>query len=126
MVFIHSVDLLTHVFLLRKVLSIFLTNTFSRNSASASSRARNLRICDNVSPESIKPAADKIEAIRVWPEVLENETQVLQFPSSVNYCRMFVGPDYADISRHLLTLTRKATPIHWTAPHTPVVRQLRQ
>ena len=39
---------------------------------------------------------------------------------------MFMGPDYADISRPLVTLTRKDTPFHWTDAHTQAVRQLKQ
>ncbi|CDJ48782.1 hypothetical protein EBH_0022110 [Eimeria brunetti] len=37
--------------------------------------------------EGIKPAADKIQAIKAWPEVLENETQIRQLLGTVNYCR---------------------------------------
>ena len=43
-----------------------------------------------------------------------------------NYCRMFMGPDYADISRPLVTLTRKDIPFHWTDAHTQAVRHLKQ
>ncbi|CDI80337.1 Similar to Transposon MAGGYgagandpolgenehomologues, related [Eimeria praecox] len=39
---------------------------------------------------------------------------------------MFMGPDYADISRPLVTLTRKDTPFNWTDAHTQAVRQLKQ
>ncbi|CDJ46740.1 OSJNBa0079C19.6 protein, related [Eimeria brunetti] len=48
-----------------------------------------------ISAEGIKPAADKIQAIKAWPEVLENETQIRQFLGTVGYCRMFMGPDFA-------------------------------
>ncbi|CDJ52788.1 OSJNBa0042F21.10 protein, related [Eimeria brunetti] len=76
--------------------------------------------------EEIKPAADKIEPIRAWPEVLANETQLRQFLGTVNYCRMFMGPDYADISRPLVTLALKATPFHWKTAHTQAIRHFKQ
>ncbi|CDJ53050.1 OSJNBa0042F21.10 protein, related [Eimeria brunetti] len=76
--------------------------------------------------EGIKSAADKVEAIRAWPEVQANEAQLRQFLGTVNYCRMFMGPDYADISRPLVTLTRKATPFYCAAAHTQTVRHLKQ
>ncbi|CDJ30941.1 uncharacterized protein EMH_0062590 [Eimeria mitis] len=55
--------------------------------------------------DGIKPAADKVEAINLWPEDLTNETQVRQFLGTVNYCRMFMGPRYADLARPLVDLT---------------------
>ncbi|CDJ31924.1 uncharacterized protein EMH_0010710 [Eimeria mitis] len=55
--------------------------------------------------DGIKPAADKVEAINLWPEDLANETQVRQFLGTVNYCRMFMGPRYADLARPLVDLT---------------------
>ncbi|CDJ62604.1 OSJNBa0079C19.6 protein, related, partial [Eimeria necatrix] len=74
----------------------------------------------------IKPAEDKIAAIRHWPELLENETQVRQFLGTINYCRMFMGPDYADVARPLVDLTRKDVSFEWTELHTQAVRQLKQ
>ncbi|CDJ67397.1 OSJNBa0032F06.19 protein, related, partial [Eimeria necatrix] len=69
---------------------------------------------------------DKIEAIRHWPEVLENETQVRQFLATINYCRMFMGPDCADVARPLVDVTRKDVSFKWTELHTQTVRQLKQ
>ncbi|CDI74248.1 OSJNBa0042D13.18 protein, related [Eimeria praecox] len=126
-VLIYSADLLTHVVLLRNVLSIFLTNQFyPRFRKCQFARQELMYLGYTICAEGIKPAADKIEAIRVWPEVLENETQVRQFRGTVNYCRMFMGPDYADISLPLSTLTRRGTPFHWRDAHTQAVHQLKQ
>lgn len=79
-----------------------------------------------VSAEGIKPAADKIQVIKAWPEVLENETQIRQFLGTVNYCRMFMGPDFARVARPLVDLTRKGAPFQWTDAHTQAVRHLKQ
>ncbi|CDJ69225.1 OSJNBa0042F21.10 protein, related [Eimeria necatrix] len=65
---------------------------------------------------------DKIEAIRHWPEVLENDTQICQFLGTINYYRMFMGPDYADVARPLVDLTRKDVSVNWTELHKQAVR----
>ncbi|CDJ45922.1 calcyclin binding protein, putative [Eimeria brunetti] len=70
------------------------------------------------------PSADKPAAILLWPDVLANETQVRQFLSTVSYCRMFMGPKYADTARPLVELTRKGTSFVWGPPHTAAVRRL--
>ncbi|CDJ47222.1 hypothetical protein EBH_0071610 [Eimeria brunetti] len=79
-----------------------------------------------ISAAGIKPAADKIQAIKAWPEVFENETQICQFRGTVNYCRMFMDPDFAEVARPLVDLTRKGTPFQWTDTHTQAVRRLKQ
>ncbi|CDI82850.1 OSIGBa0118P15.5 protein, related [Eimeria praecox] len=77
-VLIYSADLPTHVVLLRKVLSIFLTNQFYPKFRKCQFARQELTYLGyTISAEGIKPAADKIEAIRVWPEVLENEMQAM-------------------------------------------------
>ncbi|CDJ46911.1 hypothetical protein EBH_0069500 [Eimeria brunetti] len=76
--------------------------------------------------EGIKPATDKIQAIKAWPEVMENEMQIRQFLGTVNYCRMFMGPDFAKVVRQLVDLTRKGAPFQWTDTHTQAVRQLKE
>ncbi|CDJ63803.1 hypothetical protein ENH_00052370 [Eimeria necatrix] len=57
---------------------------------------------------------------------MENETQVRQFLGTINYCRMFMGPDYADVARPLVDLSRKDVSFEWTELHTQAVRQLKQ
>ncbi|CDI82217.1 OSJNBa0042D13.18 protein, related [Eimeria praecox] len=124
---LNALGLPTHAALLQKVLSVFLTNRFYPKFRKCQFARQELTYLGYaISAEGIKPAAGKIEAIRMWPEVLENETQVRQFLGTVNYCRMFMGPDYADISRPLVTLTCKDTPFHWIDAHTHAVRQLKQ
>ncbi|CDJ50586.1 hypothetical protein EBH_0085480 [Eimeria brunetti] len=64
--------------------------------------------------------------MKAWPEVLENEKQIRQFLGTVNYCRMFMGPDFAKVARPLVDLTRKGAPFQWTDTHTQAVRRLKQ
>ncbi|CDJ54096.1 hypothetical protein EBH_0079940 [Eimeria brunetti] len=74
----------------------------------------------------IKPSADKVEAILLWPDVPSTEAQVRQFLGTVSYCRMFMGPRYADTARPLVELTRKGIPFAWGSSHTTAVRQLKR
>ncbi|CDJ63510.1 OSJNBa0042D13.18 protein, related [Eimeria necatrix] len=126
-VLIYNSDLSGDASLLRQVLSIFLRHQFYpkfRKCKFARQTITYLRY--TVSATGIKPAEDKIAAIRQWPEVLEYETQVRQFLGTINYCRMFMGPDYADVARPLAHLTRKDVSFKWTELHTQAVRQLKQ
>ncbi|CDJ66714.1 hypothetical protein ENH_00024200 [Eimeria necatrix] len=126
-VLIYSSDLSGHASLLQQVLSIFPRHQFYP-------KFRNCKLARQiitylgytVSATGIKPAEDKIAAIRQWPEVLENETQVRQFLGTINYCRMLMRPDYADVARPLVDLTRKDVSFKWTELHTQAVRQLKQ
>ncbi|CDJ67784.1 OSJNBa0042D13.18 protein, related [Eimeria necatrix] len=126
-VLIYSSDLSEHVSLLRQVLSIFLRHQFYPKFRKCKFARQTITYLGyTVSATGVKPAEDKIEAIRHWPEVLENETQVRQFLGTINYCRMFMGPDYADVARPLVDLTRKDVGFKWTELHTQAVRQLKQ
>ncbi|CDJ63099.1 OSJNBa0042D13.18 protein, related [Eimeria necatrix] len=119
----YSSDLFGHVSLLRQILSVFLENQFYPKFCKCKFVRQAITYLGyTITAEGIKPAEDKIEAIRHWPEVLENETQVRQFLGTVNYCRMFMRPDYADVSRPLVDLTR----FRWTELHTKTVQQLKQ
>ncbi|CDJ62087.1 OSJNBa0042D13.18 protein, related [Eimeria necatrix] len=124
---IYSSDLSGHVSLLRQILSIFLRHQFYPKFRKCKFARQTITYLGyTVSATGIKPAEDKIEAIRHWPEVLENGTQVRQFLDTINYCRMFMGPDYADVARPLVDLTRKDVSFKWTELHTQAVRQLKQ
>ncbi|CDJ70183.1 hypothetical protein ENH_00079340 [Eimeria necatrix] len=126
-VLIYSSDLSGHVSLLRQVLSIFLRHQFYPKFRKCKFARQTITYLGyTVSPTGIKPAEDKIVGIRHWPEVLENETQVRQFLATINYCRMFMGSDYADVARPLVDLTRKDVSFKWTELHTQAVRQLKQ
>ncbi|CDJ64945.1 hypothetical protein ENH_00085700 [Eimeria necatrix] len=104
---IYSSDLSGHVSLLRQVLSIFLRHQFYPKFRKCKFAKQTITYLGyTISAAGIKPAEDKIAAIRHWPEALENETQVRQFLGTVNYYRMFMGPDYADVARPLVDLTR--------------------
>ncbi|CDJ33164.1 uncharacterized protein EMH_0014970 [Eimeria mitis] len=62
----------------------------------------------------------------MWPEVLANKTQVRQFLGTVNYCRMFMGPTFAEVARPLVELTRTNSTFTWTEDHTAAVRRLKR
>ncbi|CDJ62307.1 hypothetical protein ENH_00012570 [Eimeria necatrix] len=105
-VLIYSSDLSGHVSLLRQVLSIFLRHQFYPKFRKCKFARQTITYLGyTISATGITPAEDKIAAIWHWPEVLENETQVRQFLGTTNYCRMFMGPDYADVARPLVDLT---------------------
>ena len=126
-VLIYSSDLSEHVSLRRDVLRIFLRHQFYPDFHKCKFARQTTPYLGYAVPAAgIKPAEDTIEAIRHWPEVLENETQVRQFLGTINYCRMFMGPDYADLARPLVDLTRKDVSFEWTELHTQAVRQLKQ
>ncbi|CAK51362.1 reverse transcriptase [Eimeria tenella] len=113
-VLIYSSDLAGHVSLLRQVLRIFLRDQFYPKFSKWKFARQTITYLD------------KIEAIGHWPEVLENETQVRQFLGTINYCSMFMGPNYADVARPLVDHTRKNVSFKWTELHTQAVRQLKQ
>ena len=64
-------------------------------------------------------------AIEIWPERLNNDTQVKHFLGTVNYCRMFMGPAFSDLAKPLVELTKKSQPFEWTEEHTNSVRALK-
>ncbi|CDJ67432.1 Gag-pol polyprotein, related [Eimeria necatrix] len=126
-VLIYSPDLPSHVALLQQVLGIFLDQKFYPKFSKCKFAKRELTYLGyTVSAEGIKPPPDKIQAIKAWPEVLQNETQIRQFLGTVNYCRVFMGPDFARVARPLVDLTRKGVPFQWTDAHTQAVRHLKQ
>ncbi|CDJ28852.1 OSJNBa0042F21.10 protein, related [Eimeria mitis] len=126
-ILIYSPDLPAHVTLLGKVLQMLLQHQFyPKFSKWVFAKQELTYLGYTISSEGIKPAADKVEAIREWPEILNNETQVRQFLGTVNYCRMFMGPSYAAVTRPLVELTRKGAKFQWTEAHTQAVRQLKQ
>ncbi|CDJ47787.1 OSJNBa0042F21.10 protein, related [Eimeria brunetti] len=78
-----------------------------------------------IAGDGITPSPAKIKAIEAWPEELHNDTQVKQFLGTVNYCRMFMGPAFADMARPLVELTKKDAPFVWTEKHTAAVKALK-
>ncbi|CDI86681.1 OSJNBa0042D13.18 protein, related [Eimeria praecox] len=117
----------TRVSLLRHVLSTFLEHQFYPKFAKCKFAQQELTYLGyTIGAEGIKPSVDKVQAILLWPDVLANETQVRQFLSTVNYCRMFMGLAFADTARPLVELTRQGTPFFWGAPHTAAVRRLKK
>ncbi|CDJ36107.1 uncharacterized protein EMH_0063270 [Eimeria mitis] len=126
-VLIYSTTLETHVLLLQQVLGLFLKHQFYSRLTKCKFGQRELTYLGyRIGADGIKPAAGKVEAIHLWPQVLTNETQVRQFLGTVNYCRMFMGPKYADTARPLVELTHKNSPFIWREEHTAAVRQLKR
>ena len=123
-ILIYSADFSSCSVLLRQVLVIFLQRRFYPELRKCEFVKQELTYLGYaISAEGIKPAADKIRSIRVWSEVLDNETQVRQFLGTVKYCRMFMGPDFAAAAPPLVNLTRKGVPFQWTGNHTQAMRQ---
>ena len=58
--------------------------------------------------------------------MLTSETEVHQFLGAANYCRMLMGPKFADVSRPLVELTKKGVTFAWGPQHTDAVRRLKQ
>ena len=77
-----------------------------------------------VGSEGITPSRDKVEAIEVWPEVLQNDTQVKQFLGTINYCQMCMGPAFVDLARPLVELTRKGVDLKSTDEPTQAAKTL--
>ncbi|CDJ54046.1 OSJNBa0042D13.18 protein, related [Eimeria brunetti] len=126
-VLIYSPSLETHASLLRQLHSIFLTHQFYPRLSKCKFAQQELTYSGyTIGAAGIKPSADKVEAIILWPDVLSNETQVRQFLGTVNYCRMCMGPRYADTARPLVELTQKGTSFAWGSSHTTAVRQLKR
>ena len=78
-----------------------------------------------VSSEDITPSQDNFKAIKVWPEELQNGTQAKQSLGTINYCRMFRGPAFADLAKPLVELTKKGVDFKWTDEHTHAVKTLK-
>ncbi|CDJ46488.1 OSJNBa0042F21.10 protein, related [Eimeria brunetti] len=78
-----------------------------------------------IAGDGITPSPAKTKAIGVWPEELENDTQVKQFLGTVNYCKTFMGLAFADMVRPLVELTKRDAPFVWTEKHTAAVKALK-
>ena len=123
---VYSKDEESHAELLAKVLEILWKHKMYPKFAKCQFGSRSIEYLGyNVSAEGIKPSKDKIMAIEIWPERLNNDTQVKQFLGTVNYCRMFMGPAFSDLAKPLVELTKKSQPFEWTEDHTNSVRALK-
>ena len=79
-----------------------------------------------VGADGIHPRPDKVSAITAWPTVLTNDTQVRQFLGTVNYCRNFMGPEFAVMARPLLHLVKHGVAFEWTDEHTAAIKALKE
>ena len=124
---VYSKDVDSHVAMLEKVLQTLEKHKMYPKISKCSFAATSIEYLGyRVGKEGITPSPEKVAAISVWPETLQNETQVRQFMGAINYCRMFMGPAFTDIARPLFDLMRKDTPFSWTAQHTAAVKALKE
>ena len=124
---IYSSDLHSHVALLQQVFSIFLKHHFYPKLRKCKFAQRELGYLGyTFGAEGIKPSKDKIQAILIWPEVLANETQVRQFLGTANYCRMFMDPEFANVARPLVELTKKGGTFAWSQKHSEAMRKVKK
>ncbi|KAL8430022.1 hypothetical protein Efla_001377 [Eimeria flavescens] len=68
---------------------------------------------------------EKVRAIEIWPETLSNDNQGKQFLGTVSCCRLFMRPEFAEVARAVVDLTKKGQPFIWEAKHTAAVRALK-
>ena len=126
-ILIYSPDVKSHAELLRGVLTILLRERFYPKFSKCKFGLTSLEYLGyRIGGDGISPSEDKVLAIKNWPEVLENDTQVRQFLGTVNYCRMFMGPRFADLARPLVDLTKKDATFQWNEEHTQAVRALKE
>lgn len=78
-----------------------------------------------ISAGGLKANIDKVEAITIWRDILENGTQVKQFLGVVNFCRMFIGARFTERARPLVEFTMKNTNFVWEKEHTVAIQQLK-
>ena len=123
---VYSPDVQSHARLLDKVLSILKKNKMYPKISKCTFGATSIEYLGyKVGAEGITPSPSKVQAISIWPEQLENETQVKQFLGTVNYCRMFMGPKFAETARPLIELTKKGAAFKWTTEHTAAIQALK-
>lgn len=77
------------------------------------------------SSEGIAPSRGKVRAVEVAPEELKNGSQVKQLLGTIKYCRMFMGPAFADMASPLVELSKKGVGFKWTQEHMNAVKTLK-
>ena len=78
-----------------------------------------------VSSEGITPSREKVKAIAIWPEELQNDTQVKQFLGTFKYCRLFTGLAFAGLARFVVESIKKGVDFKWKDEHTRAVKTLK-
>ena len=126
-VLVYSKDESSHLVLLDKVLNILSEHKMYPKFVKCQFGTRELDYLGyHISDMGITPSPEKVEAISIWPEVLCNDTQVKQFLGTINYCRMFIGPSFADMARPLVELTKKGNAFKWEQCHTDALKALKK
>lgn len=72
------------------------------------------------------PSLNKVRAVEIWPDVLNNDTQLKQVLSTVNYVCTFINIKSVDMTCSLTELTGKSVPFVWTDKHTAAVKALKR
>jgi hypothetical protein len=76
-----------------------------------------------VDGDKLLPDPKKISALKDWPRTLKTVKQVRSILGVLGYQRPFI-PNYANITRPLVTLTKKDHPFLWTSDCTKALNQL--
>jgi hypothetical protein len=76
-----------------------------------------------VNSNQLKPDPKKTSALRDWPRILHTVKEVRSILGILGYQCPFI-PNYANIARPLVTLTKKDQPFLWTLECTKVLDTL--
>ena len=126
-VLVYSGDIVSHTALLGEVLAILAENKMYPKISKCRFAMDSIDYLGyRVSAQGITPSPVKVGAVRVWPEVLDNDTQVKQFMGTIDYCRMFMGAEFTDLAKPLIDLTKKGTEFKWKPEHTAAVKALKE
>ena len=124
-IIIYSSDKDIHIKHLREVFQTLLENNLFVKIKKCSFMVTELLYLGHlISADGIAPDPEKINTLKKWPDILQNDTQVRQFLGIVNYCREFMGPEFSTIARPLHELTKKDINFTWKEEHTKAMRAL--
>ena len=125
-VLIYSPTFEEHINLLEKVLNRLMENKMYPKLSKCKFAVQTIEYLGyQVGADGIHPSPEKVSAIAVWPTELANDTQVRQFLGTVNYCRNFMGPEFAVLARPLQQLLKAGTEFVWTKEHSAAVQALK-
>ncbi|KAL8442273.1 hypothetical protein Emed_007349 [Eimeria media] len=125
-VLVYAATLDEHLRLLDRVLARLLQHKMYSKLTKCKFAAQSIEYLGyRVGADGIHPSTEKVSAIALWPTELANETQVRQLLGTVNYCRNFMGPEFAVLARPLQQLLKQKAAFQWTAAHSSAVQALK-
>ena len=125
-VLLYSTTLELHLTLLDKVLQRLLDHKMFPKLSKCNFAVQSIQYLGyQVGADGIRPSPEKVSAIAAWPTTLSNDTQVRQFLGTVNYCRNFMGPEFAILARPLQQLLKSGIDFVWTPEHSAAVQALK-